>query len=61
MTSHKSLMSKNYDIIICNYRFLDLSKKLLYLSDETLKIKDLIFSYYSKHSYLYSNDQIKKF
>jgi hypothetical protein len=54
-------MSKNYDIIICNYRFLDLSKKLFYLSDETLKIKDFIFFYYPKHSYLYSNDQIKKF
>jgi hypothetical protein len=54
-------MSKNYDIIICNYRFFDLSKKLFYLSDETLKIKDFIFSYYPKHSYLYSNDQIKKF
>lgn len=61
LTSHKSLILKNYDIITGDFRYLDFNKKPFYFSNEILKVKDFIFPYFPKYSYLYSNSQIKKF
>jgi hypothetical protein len=61
LTSHNSLMLKNYDITTGDFRYLDFNKKPFYFSNEILKIKDFIFPYFPKYSYLYSNAQVKKF
>lgn len=61
LTSHNSLILKNYDIVTGDFRYLDFSKKPFYFKNETLNIKDFIFPYFPKYSYLWSNLQIKKF
>lgn len=61
ITSHNSLILKNYDIVTGDFRYLDFSKKPFYFRNEILKIKDFIFPYFPKYSYLWSNSQIKKF
>ena len=61
LTSHNSLILKNYDIATGDFRYLDFSKKPFYFKNEILKIKDFIFPYFPKYSYLWSNLQIKKF
>lgn len=61
LTSHKSILLKNYDIVTGDFRYLDFNKKPFYFSNEILKVKDFIFPYFPKYSYLYSNAQVKKF
>jgi hypothetical protein len=61
LTSHNSFILKNYDIVTGDFRYLDFSKKPFYFKNEILKIKDFIFPYFPKYSYLWSNLQIKKF
>jgi hypothetical protein len=61
ITSHNSLILKNYDIMTGDFRYLDFSKKPFYFKNEILKIKDYIFPNFPKYSYLWSNTQIKKF
>ena len=61
LTSHKSLILKNYDIITGDFRYLDFSKQPFYFKNEILKIKDYIFPHFPKYSYLWSNPQIKFF
>lgn len=60
-TSHNSLILKNYDIVTSDFRYLDFSKKSFYFKNEISKIKDFVFPYFPKYSYLWSNSQIKKF
>lgn len=61
LTSHNSLILKNYDIVTGDFRYLDFSKKPFFFRNEILKIKDFIFPYFPKYSYLWTNLQIKKF